>query len=156
MYVCPPSLLGYGSRRVTNMWQFGTRTLKGDITITTRVQGVTVGAAAFFQGTAILHVLSNAIRVLEPGKSYKPSLCRALTLSSRQMEPSDKSLKIWRAIINAPGSNTVASVTHSCSFCARMTPSVCLLESPSAERSDEKTCRQWGRKWVSVSFCVGH
>jgi cleavage and polyadenylation specificity factor subunit 1 len=49
--------------------QFGTRTPKGDITITNRVQGVTVGAAAFFQGTAILHVLSNAIRVLEPGTS---------------------------------------------------------------------------------------
>jgi cleavage and polyadenylation specificity factor subunit 1 len=46
--------------------RFGTRTPKGDITITNRVQGVTVGAAAFFQGTAILHVLSNAIRVLEP------------------------------------------------------------------------------------------
>ncbi|KAI0302807.1 CPSF A subunit region-domain-containing protein [Multifurca ochricompacta] len=46
--------------------RFGTRTPKGDITITTRIQGVTVGAAPFFQGTAILHVLSNAIRVLEP------------------------------------------------------------------------------------------
>ncbi|KAF8500474.1 CPSF A subunit region-domain-containing protein [Russula emetica] len=46
--------------------RFGTRTPKGDITITTRVQGVTVGASSFFQGTAILHVLSNAIRVLEP------------------------------------------------------------------------------------------
>ncbi|KAI0259707.1 CPSF A subunit region-domain-containing protein [Gloeopeniophorella convolvens] len=46
--------------------RFGTRTPKGDITITTRVQGVTVGAAPFFQGTAILHVMSNAIRVLEP------------------------------------------------------------------------------------------
>ena len=52
--------------------QFGTRTPKGDITITTRVQGVTVGASSFFQGTAILHVLSNAIRVLEPGTLHKP------------------------------------------------------------------------------------
>ena len=52
--------------------QFGTRTPKGDITITTRVQGVTVGASSFFQGTAILHVLSNAIRVLEPGALHKP------------------------------------------------------------------------------------
>jgi cleavage and polyadenylation specificity factor subunit 1 len=52
--------------------QFGTRSPKGDITITTRVQGVTVGAAPFFLGTAILHVLSNAIRVLDPGTLYKP------------------------------------------------------------------------------------
>ena len=36
------------------------------MTITTRIPGVTVGAAPFFQGTAILHVMSNAIRVLEP------------------------------------------------------------------------------------------
>ena len=52
--------------------QFGTRTSKGDITITARVQGVTVGASSFFQGTAILHVLSNAIRVLEPGRFHEP------------------------------------------------------------------------------------
>lgn len=60
------------ARPYADAGQFGTRTPKGDITITTRVQGVTVGASAFFQGTAILHVLSNAIRVLEPGGLYKP------------------------------------------------------------------------------------
>jgi hypothetical protein len=69
--VCVLSLPIFYSRTAhdvnTDMWQFGTRTPKGDITITTRVQGVTVGAAPFFLGTAILHVLSNAIRVLEPG-----------------------------------------------------------------------------------------
>ncbi|THG98888.1 hypothetical protein EW026_g3366 [Hermanssonia centrifuga] len=37
-----------------------------DITVTLRFPGATVGAAPFFQGTAILHVMSNAIRVLEP------------------------------------------------------------------------------------------
>jgi cleavage and polyadenylation specificity factor subunit 1 len=62
-----PSLLEHSYRPYPDAGQFGTRTPKGDITITTRVQGVTVGAAPFFQGTAILHVLSNAIRVLEPG-----------------------------------------------------------------------------------------
>ena len=70
------------------------------------------------------------------------------------MEPSDKSLKTWRVTISAPESNTPASAIHSCSFCARMTRSVYLSESPSAVRSGEKTCRQWGRKWVSFSFCV--
>ncbi|KAH8992719.1 CPSF A subunit region-domain-containing protein [Lactarius akahatsu] len=54
--------------------RFGTRTPKGDITITNRVQGVTVGAAPFFQGTAILHVLSNAIRVLEPDGTERQSI----------------------------------------------------------------------------------
>ena len=66
------SLLFFRSGTAHGVWQFGTRTPKGDITITTRVQGVTVGAAPFFQGTAILHVLSNAIRVLEPGTSHNP------------------------------------------------------------------------------------
>ena len=66
----PPSPWARLFNDLTRMlWQFGTRTPKGDITITNRVQGVTVGAAPFFQGTAILHVLSNAIRVLDPGTS---------------------------------------------------------------------------------------
>ncbi|KAH8089926.1 CPSF A subunit region-domain-containing protein [Cristinia sonorae] len=46
--------------------RIASRTLKSDISITTRIPGTTVGAASFFQGTAILHVMSNAIRVLEP------------------------------------------------------------------------------------------
>src|SRR6266404_7386449 len=134
------------------MWQFGTRTPKGDITITTRVQGVTVGAAPFFQGTAILHVLSNAIRVLEPGTSHNSPLCRAMMLFLRQMGTSDRLLKTWRATTSVPGSSIVASVTHLCSFCARMTQLVCLLENRSVARSDEKTCRQWERKWVHFHF----
>jgi len=40
--------------------------------IMTHIQGVTVGASSFFPGTAILHVLSNAIRVLELGKLHRP------------------------------------------------------------------------------------
>ena len=68
-------LLFSTARPYVDVGQFGTRTPKGDITITIRVQGVTVGASSFFQGTAILHVLSNAIRVLEPGGLYeRPSL----------------------------------------------------------------------------------
>ena len=42
---------------------------KQDITITTRLQGTMVGAAPFFQRTAILVVMNNAIKVLEPGSS---------------------------------------------------------------------------------------
>ncbi|KAF9008327.1 CPSF A subunit region-domain-containing protein [Cyathus striatus] len=39
---------------------------KADIAITTRITVTTIGAAPFFQRTAILHVMTNAIRVLEP------------------------------------------------------------------------------------------
>ena len=50
--------------------QIATRTAANrDVTITTRIPGTTIGAAPFFQRTAILHVLTNAIRVLEPGTS---------------------------------------------------------------------------------------
>ncbi|PCH44667.1 hypothetical protein WOLCODRAFT_77692 [Wolfiporia cocos MD-104 SS10] len=45
------------------------RVAQGDIQITTRIPGTTIGAAPFFQGTAILHVMinvTNVIRVLEP------------------------------------------------------------------------------------------
>ncbi|KAG6833062.1 hypothetical protein H0H87_011806 [Tephrocybe sp. NHM501043] len=47
--------------------RIATRAAKTDISITTRIQGTTIGAASFFQRTAILHVVTNAIRVLEPG-----------------------------------------------------------------------------------------
>ncbi|TFY75914.1 hypothetical protein EWM64_g8097, partial [Hericium alpestre] len=62
------------------------RSPRSDLSITTRIPGTTVGAAPFFQGTAILHVLSNAIRVLEPdgterqiikdmdGNNYRPKI----------------------------------------------------------------------------------
>ncbi|KAJ7130141.1 CPSF A subunit region-domain-containing protein [Mycena epipterygia] len=39
---------------------------KNDITISMRMQGTTVGAGPFFQRTAILQVMTNSIRVLEP------------------------------------------------------------------------------------------
>jgi cleavage and polyadenylation specificity factor subunit 1 len=48
--------------------QFATKTTKGDVSITNRVPGTTIGAGPFFQRTAILHVMNNAIRVLEPGR----------------------------------------------------------------------------------------
>ncbi|KAJ7291148.1 CPSF A subunit region-domain-containing protein [Mycena rebaudengoi] len=38
---------------------------KNDITISVRIPGTTIGAGPFFQRTAILHVMTNAIRVLE-------------------------------------------------------------------------------------------
>ncbi|KAG5652679.1 hypothetical protein H0H81_004116 [Sphagnurus paluster] len=45
--------------------RIASRTTKTDIVITTRIPGTTIGAAPFFQRTAILHVMTNAIRVLE-------------------------------------------------------------------------------------------
>ncbi|KIY51579.1 hypothetical protein FISHEDRAFT_56503 [Fistulina hepatica ATCC 64428] len=43
-----------------------TRTTRGELQITKRITGTAIGAAPFFQRTAILHVMTNAIRVLEP------------------------------------------------------------------------------------------
>ncbi|KAF5351191.1 hypothetical protein D9756_008185 [Leucocoprinus leucothites] len=42
------------------------RSMNRDISIKTRTPGLTIGAASFFQRTAILHVMTNAIRVLDP------------------------------------------------------------------------------------------
>ncbi|KAL1736023.1 CPSF A subunit region-domain-containing protein [Schizophyllum commune] len=42
------------------------RATKGDLSVVSRVNGMTIGAGPFFQRTAILHVMTNAIRVLEP------------------------------------------------------------------------------------------
>lgn len=72
----------YSYRAYADLGQFGVCNPKGDITITARVQGVTVGASSFFQGTAILHVLSNAIRVLDPGALHKPLGRPALQLTN--------------------------------------------------------------------------
>ncbi|KAG9311848.1 CPSF A subunit region-domain-containing protein [Chiua virens] len=46
--------------------RIATRTAKADLAIPTRIPGTTVGAGPFFQRTAVLHVMTNAIRVLEP------------------------------------------------------------------------------------------
>ncbi|RPD55582.1 hypothetical protein L226DRAFT_490064 [Lentinus tigrinus ALCF2SS1-7] len=57
--------------------RISTRSAQSDIAITTRIPGVTLGAAPFFQGTAILHVMfnvSNVIRVLEPDGSERQSI----------------------------------------------------------------------------------
>ncbi|THH20311.1 hypothetical protein EW146_g1016 [Bondarzewia mesenterica] len=81
--------------------RIATRSAKNDITITTRIPGTTIGAAPFFHGTAILHVLTNAIRVLEPdgserqiikdmdGNNYRPkikscSICDPFVLILRE------------------------------------------------------------------------
>lgn len=48
--------------------KIATRGIKNEIiSIMTRIPGTTIGAAPFFQRTAILHVMTNAIRILEPG-----------------------------------------------------------------------------------------
>ncbi|KXN84455.1 Protein CFT1 [Leucoagaricus sp. SymC.cos] len=46
--------------------RIATRSPNRDISIKTRTPGLTIGASPFFQRTAILHVMTNAIRVLEP------------------------------------------------------------------------------------------
>ncbi|KAH0834713.1 CPSF A subunit region-domain-containing protein [Lanmaoa asiatica] len=46
--------------------RIATRAAKTDLAISTRIPGTTVSAGPFFQRTAILHVMTNAIRVLEP------------------------------------------------------------------------------------------
>lgn len=52
-----------------------TRSLKStDIAISTHIQGTTIGAGPFFQKTAILHVLTNAIRVLDPDGTERQSI----------------------------------------------------------------------------------
>lgn len=54
--------------------QIAVRNTRNEISIVTRLSGLTVAAAPFFQGTAILHVMSvgnvNQIRILEPGKVW--------------------------------------------------------------------------------------
>jgi len=55
-------------------YQIATRA-KNDISIITRIPGTTIGAGPFFQRTAILHVMTNAIRVLESG-AISPFFCR--------------------------------------------------------------------------------
>ncbi|KAJ7135425.1 CPSF A subunit region-domain-containing protein [Mycena crocata] len=47
---------------------------KNDISISVRIQGTTIGAAPFFQGTAILQVMTNAIRVLEPDGAERQTI----------------------------------------------------------------------------------
>ncbi|KAF7366615.1 Protein CFT1 [Mycena sanguinolenta] len=46
--------------------RLATRGSKGDVSISVRIPGTTIGAGSFFQKSAILHVTTNAIRVLEP------------------------------------------------------------------------------------------
>jgi cleavage and polyadenylation specificity factor subunit 1 len=54
--------------------RIASKTSKGDINITTRIPGTTIGAAPFFQRTAILHVVTNAICVLAPDGSPKQKI----------------------------------------------------------------------------------
>lgn len=52
----------------------GPNKITGDVVIDNRVPGTTVGAAPFFQRTAILHVMSNMVRVLEPNGSERQTI----------------------------------------------------------------------------------
>jgi len=60
-----------------NPSQIATRTAKTDVAIPTRIPGTTIGAAPFFQRTTILHVMTNAIRVLESGTIFLVKLFHA-------------------------------------------------------------------------------
>ncbi|THH10614.1 hypothetical protein EW145_g1206 [Phellinidium pouzarii] len=51
--------------------RFASRTSRNDIAITTRRTETTIGAAPFFQRTAILHVTNDLVRVLEPDCSER-------------------------------------------------------------------------------------
>lgn len=46
--------------------RIATKAGKNDVMITARIPGTTIGAAPFFQRTTVLHVMTNALRVLEP------------------------------------------------------------------------------------------
>ncbi|KAK7451137.1 mRNA cleavage and polyadenylation factor subunit [Stygiomarasmius scandens] len=46
--------------------RIASRSQRSDINITTRIPGTTIGAAPFFQRTAIMHVMTGSIRLLEP------------------------------------------------------------------------------------------
>ncbi|KAF7329846.1 Cleavage and polyadenylation specific protein [Mycena kentingensis (nom. inval.)] len=50
------------------------RGAKGDITISARIPGTTIGAGTFFSKSAILHVTTNSIRVLEPDGSERQNI----------------------------------------------------------------------------------
>ncbi|KAI0777316.1 CPSF A subunit region-domain-containing protein [Trametes elegans] len=76
--------------------RIATRSSHSDITITTRIPGTTLGAAPFFQGTAILHILfnvSNVIRVLEPDGTERQSI-KDLDGSTPNPRPKIKSCSI--------------------------------------------------------------
>ncbi|KAH8116054.1 cleavage factor protein [Phellopilus nigrolimitatus] len=51
--------------------RFALRTSRNDVAITTRRTETTIGAASFFQRTAILHVTTDLVRVLEPDCSER-------------------------------------------------------------------------------------
>lgn len=50
------------------------RSTKGDVTVTTRIPDTTIGCGPFFQRTAILQVMTNAIRVLEPDGTERQTI----------------------------------------------------------------------------------
>ncbi|KZT66632.1 hypothetical protein DAEQUDRAFT_714689 [Daedalea quercina L-15889] len=57
--------------------RIASRNSQGEILITTRIPGTTIGAAPFFHGTAILHVMfnvANVVRVLEPDGSERQAI----------------------------------------------------------------------------------
>ena len=97
--------------------QIATRSSQSDITITTRIPGTTLGAATFFQGTAILHVMfnvTNVIRVLEPGTHVRlPVGVSVFALTVRQMVRSVKSSRTSTGLPPDPGSSRAAFATRS-------------------------------------------
>ncbi|KAL5476911.1 CFT1 [Sanghuangporus weigelae] len=74
--------------------RFAARSSRNDITITTRRTETTIGAAPFFQRTAILHVTTDLIRVLEPDCSERQCI--------KDMDGATKRPKIRYCFISDP------------------------------------------------------
>lgn len=87
-----------------------TATSSGDIQIIGRSPGITVAAGSFFQNTCVVQVLTDVIRLLEPGKrseAYQPSnsiLSPLLDARERLSikEPSFKQSRIVEAYVLDP------------------------------------------------------
>jgi hypothetical protein len=96
--------------------QIATRA-KNDIAIITRIPGTTIGAGPFFQRTAILHVMTNAIRVLESGATSTFFVVVAQphsSFSSMQMARNGRSSRTRMAICLDQRSVPAAYPTPSC------------------------------------------
>lgn len=92
------------------LYQIAARSTKGDITITTRIFGTTIGAGPFFQGTAILHVMSNVIKVLEPG--LLPELQCSFSFWLHFIDGTER-----QAIKDTDSNNNPRSRIRACSIC---------------------------------------
>lgn len=111
-----------------------------------------MGAAPFFQRTAVLHVMSNSIRVLEPGACLISSRLTAVDVWPKQMAASARQLKTWTATYRVPKSVHAVYVTHSSSSSVKTIQSVCSSARRSVARYGEKICQRWAIKYGQSSI----